>query len=154
MGFLDQIREALQPDEETANRYARLLAESNATPTGAMLQSDVNRGVLPGRRSAWAGGINPTEAAKLDRFAWGRQAGLGGVPVAAGYEAMKALGRAPGLSEVSRALFGDVGGDFFTQDETTSPASLGNVASYVRGAMTPDADSLPEQIRNMLIGRR
>ena len=134
MAFLDSIREALGGEE--APLYERLRSEMGGTPTGAMLQSDVNRGVLPGRRSDWAKRMDPKSLAKLDRFAWGKQAGLGGIPVVAGYEAVKALSGAPGLSGLSEALFGRVGGDFFKQDETTSPASLGNVGAYIRGALT------------------
>ena len=79
--------------------------------------------------------MDPESLARLDRFAWGKQAGLGGLPVAAGYEAMKALGKAPFLQGISGALFGDVGRDFFAQDKNTSPASLGNVGAYIRGAL-------------------
>lgn len=134
MAFLDDIREILGGGQE-APLYEKLKSEMGGTASGAMLQSDVNRGVLPGRKSPWAEGMDPESLAKLDRYAWGKQGGLGGLPVAAGYEALKGLGRAPFLQGISGALFGDTGRDFFREDESTSPASLGNVGAYVRGAL-------------------
>ena len=154
-GFLAGLKDILAGDGETENRYIRLLSETSGTPSAAMLQSDVNRDVLPGRKSGWAKDLPTDEAAKLDRYAWGRQAGLGGVPVAAAYETLKAAGRSPALSGISGKLFGDVGREFFQQDETSSPASLGNVASYIRGATGADESgtSFPEKLKRLLIGR-
>jgi hypothetical protein len=103
-----------------------------------MLQSDINRGVLPGVRSPGSEAMSPVDLAELDRFAWGRQAGLGGLPVAAGYEALKAVSQTPGLGRVLPTVAGALGfehtGDQFEQDDTSSPASWRNLGAYVRGA--------------------
>ena len=136
MAFLDDIREAIGGQEGPL--YEKLKSELGGTASGAMLQSDVNRGVLPGRRSAWSEGMDPESLAKLDRFAWGKQGGLGGLPVAAGYELLKGLSQSgagkllPGIAEAMG--FEDTGKQF-QQDKTSSPASFGNVGAYIRGAL-------------------
>ena len=137
MAFLDSIREALGGEESPL--YDRLRSEMGGTPNGAMLQSDVNRGVLPGRRSDWAKRMDPKSLAKLDRFAWGRQGGLGGIPVAAGYEALKGItqsGAGRVLPGIAQAMGFEDTGKQFEQDETSSPASFRNVGAYIRGALT------------------
>lgn len=107
--------------------------------SGRMLQSDVNRGVLPGRKSPWAERLDPTQLAKIDRYAWGKQGGIGGLPVAAGYEALKGISQTPGFTRVlpmiARTLGFEDTGDQFQQDKTSSPASFGNIYSYLRGAL-------------------
>ena len=136
MDFLKQIREALGGQESPL--YEKLKSEMGGTASGAMLQSDVNRGVLPGTRSPWASGMDPTRLAKLDRYAWGKQAGLGGVPVAAGYEALKGLSQSGAgrlLPAIAQAMGFEDTGNQFQQDETSSPASFGNVGAYIRGAI-------------------
>lgn len=126
------------PDLE--GQYAQLL-DQIGTPMGAMLQSDINRGVLPGAKSPWSEGMSPTNMAELDRYAWGAQAGLGGLPVAAGYEALKGASRIPGLDQILPAVASAMGfedtGAQFQQDETSSPASFGNLAAYIKGALRP-----------------
>lgn len=137
MGFMDKIRETLGGEEE--DLYGRLRGEMDGTASGAMLQSDVNRGVLPGRRSPWSKGMKPEGLAKLDRYAWGKQGGLGGIPVAAGYELLKGMSQSKMggriLPAVAQAMGFEDTGDQFEQDETSSPASLGNVGAYIRGAL-------------------
>lgn len=116
--------------DDLEERYRRLRGEGSAT--SAMLQSDINRGVLPGNKNEET---DPTSAARLDRYAWGAQAGLGGVPIAAGYEGIKALGQSPLLSGIAGSLFGDTGKKFFQTDKTTSPASMSNIGAYIQGAL-------------------
>jgi hypothetical protein len=135
-GALDKAKDGLP-----AERLDAIVAGYGPSPDARMLQSDINRGVLPGARTPDSEGMSPADLAQIDRYAWGEQAGLGGVPVAVAYEALKALGSAPGLTGVSGALFGDTGREFFQNDASTSPASLGNVVSYVQGALGPRARS-------------
>ena len=116
-----------------------IIAGMGPDPTARMLQSDVNRGVLPGTRTPGSESYSPAELAEIDRYAWGQQAGIGGAPVAAGYELVKALGGAPGISGLSGKLFGKTGEDFFKEDKTTSPASLSNILAYIQGATDPVA---------------
>lgn len=118
-------------------KYQRLLQESGGDPNAAMLQVDINRGAVPGNRSPWAEGMSPADAAELDRYAWGRQAGIGGLPVAAIYEGMKGIDQATGgrlLPAVGEALNIGNFGTALEQDETSSPASLRNLWAYARGA--------------------
>lgn len=116
--------------------YDKLRGESDNTASGAMLQSDINRGVLPGRKSNWLDGMQPADLAQLDRYAWGRQAGIGGLPVAAGYEGLKALSQSGlnVLGPVAKGLGFEDTGDQFKQDKTSSPASWDNVKAYAQGA--------------------
>jgi hypothetical protein len=119
--------------------YDELLQRGGGTSTGAMLQSDINRGVVPGTRSPGSEEMSPTQLAELDRFAWGRQAGMGGLPVAAGYEALKAVSQTPGLSRVLPAVasalgFEDTEEQFDANAPTSSPASWSNIGAYIRGA--------------------
>lgn len=142
MSWLDKVGEFLggSGGDQEAALYDRLRSEMGNSPSGAMLQSEVNRGVLPGRRSPWAEGMGPETLGRLDRYAWGKQAGLGGLPAAAGYEALKGISQSPlfrgVLPTVASALHLPDPGGYYQQDETSSPASLGNVRSYLRGALT------------------
>lgn len=127
-------REFLSPEFDEANYYNQL---GTTDPTAAMLQSDINRGVLPGIKSEWVDKLSPAQLAKIDRYAWGKQAGIGGLPVVAGYEALKGISQIPAFTRVLPAVARGLGfedtGNQFQQDKTSSPASLGNVWSYLRG---------------------
>ena len=130
---------ARDDDLDLEEEYRRLLELGGGSPTGAMLQSDINRGVLPGRVTPGSEEMSPTNLAQIDRFAWGRQAGMGGLPVAAGYEALKALSQTPGLGRalplVASAMgFEDTGDQFEANAPTSSPASFRNLGAYVQGA--------------------
>lgn len=110
-----------------------------SNPTARMLQMDINRGVLPGAKTPGVEGLDPTQLALLDRYAWGQQGGLGGVPVAAGYEALKAVSQLPGMSRVLPGVASALGfentSNQFENDDTSSPASLQNVLTYIKGAL-------------------
>ena len=107
------------------------------SPNSAMVQSDINRGVLRGQKTPGAEQLTPTQLAQMDRYAWGRQGGLGGVPVAAGYEFLKSLAQSgiPALPQVASLMGFQNTANQFGQDPTSSPASFGNVAAYIRGAL-------------------
>ena len=131
--------------------YERLLTLGGGSATGAMLQSDINRGVLPGAATPGMEDLPPEDLAQIDRFAWGRQAGMGGLPVAAGYEALKALSQRPEFSDllpfIADALgFENTGEQFDANAPTSSPASFQNVGAYIQGAM-------PRMLRSSLASR-
>jgi hypothetical protein len=153
------LKDIIEGDGETERRYVRLLSETSGSPSAAMLQSDINRDVLPGRKSEWAKDLPASEAAKLDRYAWGRQAGLGGIPTALYSEAVKVPAIQGAMRHVTRGI-GKVTGfpeaeKWYDTDETSSPPSLGNVGSYIRGAISPDESevSFAERVKRMLLGR-
>jgi len=106
-----------------------------------MLQVDINRGVLPGSKTPDASSYSPADAATLDRYAWGQQGGLGGTPVAAGYETLKALSQIPQFRKLLPMIAGALGfqdtGQQFQQDATSSPASVSNILTYIKGATDP-----------------
>jgi len=110
-------------------------------PTSRMLQSDINRNVLPGTKSFGAEQYDPSQLAQIDRYAWGQQGGLGGLPLVAGYEGVKAASQLPGMGSLMSGLgqAGDYIGipkasEYLKFDENTSPASFGNISSFFRGA--------------------
>jgi len=112
-------------------------------PTARMLQSDINRNVLPGTKTPGIENYNPSQLAQMDRFAWGQQAGFGGLPLVAGYEGVKGLAQLPGMSSLMRGAgsIGDFIGipnasQYVDFDQDTSPASSNNVAAYLRGALS------------------
>ena len=119
---------------------AQIVPNLGPDPTSRMLQMDINRGVLPGSKTPGFEQYDPSQLAQLDRYAWGQQGGLGGLPVAMGYEGLKAASQTPGLSRVlpfaSRMLGFENTGNQFEQDETSSPASFANIGQYLRGALT------------------
>lgn len=114
-------------------------------PTSRMLQSDINRGVLPGAKTPGSESLSPADLAQVDRYAWGQQGGLGGLPVAAGYEGLKALSQTPQLQKllplIARFMGFEDTGNQFQQDATSSPASFSNIAAYAKGAAEPRVDS-------------
>ena len=112
-------------------------------PTSRMLQVDVNRNVLPGTKTPDASTLSPAELAQLDRFAWGAQAGLGGVPTALYSEAVKVPAVQGALRPVTRALGAVLGypeaEQWYNTDETSSPPSAANVLAYLQGALSDRA---------------
>lgn len=129
-------------NKDLESNYKRLRRESDNTATGAMLQSDVNRDVLPGNKSPWAKDLSPADLALLDRYSWGAQAGLGGIPTALYSEAVKIPAIQNALKPVTRGL-GAVTGypqaeEWYNTNQTSSPASWSNVGAYIRGALRPN----------------
>jgi hypothetical protein len=119
--------------------YSRLLGEMGGTASGAMLQSDINRDVLPGNKSPWAEELEPEQLSRIDRYAWGAQAGLGGIPTAIYSELVKIPAIQEPMKYVTRGLGALTGYDeaeeWYNTDETSSPPNLGNLGAYVRGAI-------------------
>jgi len=114
-----------------------------SNPNARMLQSDINRNVLPGSKTPGIEQYDPSQLAQMDRYAWGQQGGLGGLPVVAGYEGIKGLAQLPGMSSLMQGAgrLGDFIGipnasQYVNFDENTSPASGNNVAAYLRGALS------------------
>ena len=141
--FLDALGNLIRGSDQKdplQERYGRLLEEMGS-PRGAMLQSDINRGVLPGQKSPWAEGLPPEELAQLDRYAWGRAGGIAslpaGIPATLYSEAVKFPWLADALKPVTEGLAKVSGQDpsIFEVDETSSPPSLRNVGAFVRGAL-------------------
>jgi hypothetical protein len=112
-------------------------------PSMRMLQSDINRNVLPGDKTPGIENFDPSQLAQMDRFAWGQQAGLGGLPLVTGYEGVKGLAQMPGMGSLMRGAgrIGDFIGipnasSYVNFDQNTSPASGNNIAAYLRGALS------------------
>ena len=120
--------------------YEALRAQGGGTPEGAMLQSDINRGVVEGTPTPALSGMSPADQARLDRYAWGRAAGVqsipAGLPATLFSEAVKVPGVGAALQPVTNVLARLSGQDpaIFEVDETSSPPSLGNVGAYLMGA--------------------
>jgi len=149
-GFLDALGSLItgnsgprnpqpQSTDPLEQNYSRLLGEMGGTASGAMLQSDINRDVLPGTKSPWAESMTPTDLSQLDRYAWGAQAGLGGLPTAAYSELVKI----PAIQEPMRYITKGLGAatgypqaeEWYQTDETSSPPSIQNLKAYFRGAI-------------------
>jgi hypothetical protein len=124
---------------------AQIASTYGSDPTSRMLQSDVNRNVLPGAKTPDAATRTPEEAAQIDRYIWGSQAGLGGIPTAAYSEIVKVPAIQGAMKHVTRAI-GKVTGfpeaeKWYETDETSSPPSFRNIINYTQGAL--DAPSSP-----------
>lgn len=126
---------------------------SGGKPADFQIQVDMARGAAEGAPDPRVTEAlqTPEELGIADRVAWGQQlaqtepiptGGLSLLPTI-GYEGLKAAaGTAPGaavLNTIGNA-FSKVGGargdqlaDWFTIDETSSPASLGNIAALLSG---------------------
>jgi hypothetical protein len=129
-----------------ASVLEQIMKRNGPNPTSAMVQSDVNRGAIPGAKNAEAR-RSPAELAQIDRYTWGAQAGLGGLPAAAYSEFIKVPAVQGMMRPVSRALSGLAGIDqkqvegWTDTNETSSPASWGNIGAYAQGAFSPQASS-------------
>ena len=127
-------------------------------PTSRMLQSDVNRDVLPGSKTPGVEEMSPEDRARADRYAWGEQAGLGGLPTALYSELVKV----PAVRTPMRAVTGVIGKlagypqaqDWYDQSKESSPASWENVRQYVRGTQDPTAGGTLPALFEMLARRR
>lgn len=124
-------------------------------PTSRMLQVDVNRNVLPGTKTPDAATMTPAELAQTDRFAWGAQAGLGGVPTALYSEAVKV----PAIQGVLKPVTGALGAllgypeaqQWYSKDENTSPPSIHNILAYLQGALSDKArQGRPQTIATLM----
>lgn len=123
--------------------FSSIMDSLGSYPTQRMNQSDINRGANIGTKTPGFENYSPADLAQIDRYAWGQQAGLGGLPVVAGYEGIKAASQMPGMQSLMGMLgsAGDAIGipkasEFLKFDETTSPASGKNVSAYIRGALS------------------
>jgi len=85
--------------------------------------------------------LDPADLAELDRYAWGRAAGVSslpaGIPVALYSEAVKFTAVANALRPVTEKLAGWAGVEpsIFDVDETSSPPSLKNIKAYIGGSL-------------------
>lgn len=109
--------------------------------TASMLQSDINRGVLPGKKTPESISLTPGERALVDRYAWGKQAGIGGIPVAMYSELLKVPAVRP-LTDKLTHFLGKLTGipeaDEWTKDTPeSSPPSLANIGAYILGSAPP-----------------
>lgn len=128
--------------EEGGLDFPSIMDQLGSYPTQRMNQSDINRGANIGPKTPGFEIYDPSQLAQIDRYAWGQQAGLGGLPVVAGYEGIKAASQMPGMQSLMGLLgrTGDAIGipkasEFLRFDETTSPASGRNVSAYLKGAL-------------------
>jgi hypothetical protein len=138
--LLDALRGGRPADE-----LARIAASYGANPTAAMAQSDVNRDVMPGAKTPDAALRDPIDAAQIDRYIWGQQAGLGGIPTAAYSELVKVPALQGAMRHVTKGIGKATGfpqaEEWYDTDETSSPPSVGNVLAFAQGAL--DAPSSP-----------
>lgn len=128
--------------EEDSLDFPSIMNSLGTYPSMRMNQSDINRNVLPGTKTPGMEQYDPSQLAQIDRYAWGQQAGLGGLPLVAGYEGIKAASQMPGMQSLMGMLgsAGDAIGipkasEYLKFDENTSPASGRNVSSYIQGAL-------------------
>lgn len=130
-----QSRGQAMPVDELASR----VASYGPNPTARMLQSDINRNVLPGAKSPGQESLTPSDLAGIDRYAWGQQAGLGGIPTAVYSELVKMPAIQEAMKPVTRAIGKATGfpeaEQWYQTDEGSSPASLQNILAYVEGAL-------------------
>jgi hypothetical protein len=108
-------------------------------PGQRMVQSDVNRNPLTAR-PGFSSGLTVPQEALVDRYAWGADVGLGGLPAVAATEAVKwAEQQTPWLSKVTNPVSQALGfGDALNPNASnSSPASWKNVAAYYQGATDP-----------------
>jgi hypothetical protein len=139
--FIESLRSNRIPQDQIRDTVNGL----GSNPTARMNQVDVARGANIGPTDKSLQGLNPEELAQMDRYAWGQQGGLGGLPLAAGYEGVKALqqsgfgsGLLGALGSAGEAIGIPKAKEFLTADSTTSPASLDNVWQFYKGATDPE----------------
>lgn len=156
-GLLSNVFGSSTENDETSRRIAkarRLMDEVSGGKTANFLaQVDMARGAAEGTADprVTEGLTTPEELGVADRVAWGQRlretegiptGGLSLLPTI-GYEGLKAAAQTgPGAAILKTVgdAFAKVGGakgeqlgDWFTIDETSSPASFGNVAALLSG---------------------